>query len=372
MRFDDDQGRQFAFLESGKLVLTDLAPAHFERCDRLDLRDNLDLVELPENLHVDKLFLRGCARLKHLPDGLDVGFLSLAHCTGITSLPSGLTCSTLNLQGTRIRSLPDDLRVISRLDLTDCRDLLELPAGLRVGWLDMRPGTPTGGALILRRCTSLEFLPDGLDVCHLDVQGCTALVGWPPGAKIRVGRLIARGCSRLNSLPAPLSVSRLDVTDCANLCSLPEGLRVSSDIEIAGTGLTALPYSLHSVGLRWRGVSISPRIAFQPESITVNEILSETNAELRRVLLERFGLERFLAEAAAEVLDEDRDSGGERKLLRVPMESGEDLVCVLVICPSTSRRYILRVPPSMQTCRQAVAWTAGFDNPDDYHPLVET
>ena len=89
-------------------------------------------------------------------------------------------------------------------------------------------------------------------------------------------------------------------------------------------------------------------------------------------LLERYGLERFLSDAAAEVLDEDRDSGGERKLLRVPMEGGEDLVCVLVICPSTSRRYILRVPPSMRTCRQAVAWTAGFEDPDDYRPLVET
>jgi hypothetical protein len=26
----------------------------------------------------------------------------------------------------------------------------------------------------------------------------------------------------------------------------------------------------------------------------------------------------------------------------------------------------------MKTCRQAVAWTAGFDDPDDYRPLVET
>jgi hypothetical protein len=61
-----------------------------------------------------------------------------------------------------------------------------------------------------------------------------------------------------------------------------------------------------------------------------------------------------------------------RKLLRVPMKGDEDLVCVLVICPSTSRQYILRVPPTMRTCRQAIAWTAGFDNADDYHPLVET
>jgi len=65
------------------------------------------------------------------------------------------------------RRTPDDLRVSHRLDLTDCRELSSLPMGLRVGWTDMPRGTPTGGALILRRCTALESLPDDLDVCYL-------------------------------------------------------------------------------------------------------------------------------------------------------------------------------------------------------------
>jgi hypothetical protein len=34
--------------------------------------------------------------------------------------------------------------------------------------------------------------------------------------------------------------------------------------------------------------------------------------------------------------------------------------------------YALRVPPTMRSCRQAAAWMAGFDDPDDYRPLVET
>ena len=81
---------------------------------------------------------------------------------------------------------------------------------------------------------------------------------------------------------------------------------------------------------------------------------------------------RFLEEAHAEVLDRDRDPGGERQLLRVPLPGDEPLVCVSVFCPSTSRQYVLRVPPTTKTCRQGVAWMAGFDNPDDYRPLVET
>ena len=372
MRFHDDLGRLYAFLESGKLVLTDEASAHFERSGRLDLSDVDELVELPERLCISRLLLRGCTRLTRLPERLDVRFLSLADCTGITEFPRGLTCETLNLQRTNLHTLPVDLRVIYRLDLTDCRGLTHLPAGLRVGWLDMPRGTPTGGSLILRGCTALKFLPDGLDACLLDLRGCTSLLGWPDGAAGRVRRLIARGCSSLQFLPKWLNLTHLDVTDCRQLRTLPEGLRVSSEIEIANTSIGRLPSSLREVRLRWRGVPIDHRIAFQPETIRVQEILAESNAESRRVLLERFGLERFLTEANAEVLDEDRDIGGERKLLRVPMEGDEDLVCLLVHCPSTGGRYTLRVPPTMKTCRQAVAWTAGFDKPELYQPLIET
>jgi len=92
----------------------------------------------------------------------------------------------------------------------------------------------------------------------------------------------------------------------------------------------------------------------------------------RRVLLERVGFERFLREVEAEVVDEDTDAGGERRLLRVAMQGDEDLVCVSVKCPSTGRQYLLRVPPRTRTCHEAVAWTAGFSNPHDYKPAIET
>ena len=44
-----------------------------------------------------------------------------------------------------------------------------------------------------------------------------------------------------------------------------------------------------------------------------------------------------MTDADAEILDEDRDAGGVRKLLRVAMEGDEDLVCVLVHCPFNRR-----------------------------------
>jgi len=41
-------------------------------------------------------------------------------------------------------------------------------------------------------------------------------------------------------------------------------------------------------------------------------------------------------------------------------------------CPSTGRKYLLRVPPHIADCRAAAAWLAGFNNPDEYRPVQET
>jgi hypothetical protein len=303
-----------------------------------------------------KLILAGEA-----PEGLRVrGRLDLTN-TAAVNLPPGLRCYHLDLRGSRVRTLPEGLEVEYKLDLQDCRELVELPEGLKVG------------SLVLRGCTALRALPEGLDVYFLDVQGCTRIEGWPRRAQIRIGRLNASGCARLTSLPAGLrSLAQLDVSNCPNLRELPPGLRVSSWLDVGGSGITRLPASLAGVRLRWRGVPVNERIAFRPETITTGEILGERNAELRRVMLERIGFERFIKEVGAEVLDRDRDAGGERQLLRVNLERDEALVCVAVLCPSTGRQYLLRVPPKMRTCRQAVAWTAGFDNPSFYKPLAET
>ena len=77
------------------------------------------------------------------------------------------------------------------------------------------------------------------------------------------------------------------------------------------------------------------------------QVLGEGNAEVRRVMLERIGFDRFMQQAGAEMLDGDRDPGGPRRLLSVKLPGDEDLVCLSVRCPSTGRQYALRVPPTM-------------------------
>ena len=89
-------------------------------------------------------------------------------------------------------------------------------------------------------------------------------------------------------------------------------------------------------------------------------------------MLERMGYERFLTEVDSELMDKDHDPGGERQLMRIEIGDFEPLRLLSELCPSTGRKYLIRVPIDMETCHQAAAWIAGFDNPDDYRPEVET
>jgi hypothetical protein len=231
--------------------------------------------------------------------------------------------------------------------------------------------------LVVRGCPQLTTLPVCPKVVYLDITGCSGLCDWPASGPASLGSLLMPGCTGLHALPPWLeSVSHLNVRGCTALRELPEDLVIEEVAEIGGCNLHSLPRFYRDGRdngvIRWHGVMIDEQIACHPETLRAQDVFNCPNVEKRRVMLERMGYERFLADAHAETLDEDQDAGGPRRLLRVPLEEDEPLVCLAVHDPSTRRQYILRVPPTMQRCQQAIAWMAGFDNPDDYHPLVET
>jgi hypothetical protein len=256
---------------------------------------------------------------------------------------------------------PAYLKVNGQLNLF-CQDsLTHLPEGLEVEHL------------VLDDCEYLESLPEDMRVFVLEMSYCGKVQRFPERGPEQMALLDMRGCTGITKLPGWLKrVGQLNISGCTQLRELPEGLRVVSWLELANTSLRALPASLQGVQLRWNGVIVNEQIACHPETITAQQVLAERNAERRRVLLERLGYERFMEEAQAQVLYQDRDAGGERCLLRVPLQNDEPLVCLEVRCPSTGRQYLIRVPPTMNECHQAAAWIAGFDNPADYRPILES
>jgi hypothetical protein len=119
----------------------------------------------------------------------------------------------------------------------------------------------------------------------------------------------------------------------------------------------------------WHGVPVSERVILDPDSLTREDFLGERNIEARRIIQERMGAERFVWELAATYID----GGSQGVLYEVKLPDDPDRVAryVQVLDPSTGREYFLRVPPSVNTVDEAVAWTFGRTT-DEYHPAQET
>jgi len=279
----------------------------------------------------------------------------------LQELSATISSHDLDASGSELLSLPAGICIESRLILDDCAKLESLPTGLECG------------SISLRNCGYLNSLPEGLSTWFLDLSECRRFTSWPARGTIHRGTLRLRNCIEVRALPPWLGLlGQLDLSGCVGLAEVPDGVRVSSWIDVGGTGIASLPSSLSGAPLRWRGVPVDQRIAFHPDTLSAREILEERNAERRRVMIERMGYLRFAEDAKAKVLDKDQDPGGQRQLLCIKLKDDEPLVGLACFCPSTGRQYFLRVPPTTKTCHEAAAWIAGFDDPQLYKPVLET
>ena len=103
-------------------------------------------------------------------------------------------------------------------------------------------------------------------------------------------------------------------------------------------------------------------------------VLAEQNAELRRILIECMGADRFFSQLNATQVHSDIDRcGNPRALLRFKLNDAEVgyIQAVRVVCPTTGRVYHLGVPPTVKTCQEAVASTFKM-NFKEYAPERES
>jgi len=333
------------------------------------------LKRLPDNLTVHgDLHLAGVA-IEELPRGLKLkGSLRLANCPALRSPPEGFyVAGDLTMEGCRIESLSRDLIVGGNLRLIKMLRLREIQGGLRL----------KSGSLTCKHCPALERIGSGLEVgANVILRGCVKLKELPERLQIP-GRLCLQNCSSLEELPAGLVVGpifpppsrelALDLRGCKALSALPEDMTIRGNVDVGGSGVRTVSKRLaRQCRLLWQGVQIQPEI-LAPETLTPERILNEPNAEIRRTMMERVGLQKLLADAGADLVDEDTDAGGPRKLFRLPGSWGKAVMVFLHCrCPSSGREYLLRVPPTTSKCHAAAAWLAGFDNPDHYKPVKET
>lgn len=178
---------------------------------------------------------------------------------------------------------------------------------------------------------------------------------------------------------------------CRNVgwCWLFRDLAVVSERpEFVAEAMHARPLTHDGEGLRFRdGFSIrvsrgSPVplwIYETPHLVRPKHVERERNVEIRRILLEQMGVERYLHESGAVVASEDEigklwrreyELRSGRGIGRVPLQFVE-VINGTREADGSYRRYFLRVPPWIETARQGVAWTYGLEA-DAYREDIRT
>ncbi|MEG4580668.1 leucine-rich repeat domain-containing protein [Microcoleus sp. MON1_C5] len=154
------------------------------------------------------------------------------------------------------------------------------------------------------------------------------------------------------------------------ICDRPLHLRFDAENRLHAEGEPAIAfadgYSLyfhHGVKLPEKYGRVHPD-RWQPEWL-----LSEENAELRRLLIQRIGYDRICQELAVTELD----SWQEYTLLSIEFEDDFDnegnakpVYLLKMTCPSTGFIHALRVPPDVRSAKEAIRWVNWDIDPEEF------
>lgn len=156
------------------------------------------------------------------------------------------------------------------------------------------------------------------------------------------------------------------------VCKHPQEIHVDERARLHNPHGAALVFGNGQQLYAWRGRIVPEVFIEQQRFINPMVIDLQRNSEVRRIMIEIYGWERYLRKSHARKIHKDEFG----TLYRKEIASDEPIVAVEVFNSTpepdgTRKRYLLRVPPNTQTARQAVAWTFGFDEAD-YNPKFET
>ena len=140
------------------------------------------------------------------------------------------------------------------------------------------------------------------------------------------------------------------------------------------------------------GVVVPERVIMLPETITAAEITAEPNVEIRRVMIERLGYEKYATDTNLKLIDScpaNHPLKGLRTARLLRDSSDLYLLDMLNSTPEpdgTTKRYLLAIDPTCyngragRECLAAMASTWRresdmsliFDRPEDYSPMAES
>ena len=111
----------------------------------------------------------------------------------------------------------------------------------------------------------------------------------------------------------------------------------------------------------WRDMPVPWQLVLDPEAFLPDEIIAEPHREIKRVMIERIGMGRFLSAVGAEPVHSDETGD----LYRIETPDDDPMVVVEIKdsarADGSQRPVFLHVLPRIQRAREAVAWTFQVD-----------
>ncbi len=141
------------------------------------------------------------------------------------------------------------------------------------------------------------------------------------------------------------------------VCSRPIKLSFDAGERLHAEGEFSVLYA-DGYGLYFHhGVALPKKYGqVKPENWASTWLLDETNAELRRILIQGIGYDRICRELHAS----EMDVWQEYTLLKlnelVDDIDGQSICLLKMVCPSTNFIHAIRVPPNVQSAREAIRW----------------
>jgi internalin A len=148
------------------------------------------------------------------------------------------------------------------------------------------------------------------------------------------------------------------------VCDRPRILSFDNQQRLHAEGSPALQFADGWGVYAYHGVRLPEKYGKAlPNQWQAQWLLEEQNAELRRVLIQGIGYARIVEELHAIELD----SWQEYTLIKIDSRVDiEPIYLVKMTCPSTGYIHALRVPPDLQSAREAITWVNWGVEPEEF------
>ncbi|WP_287325493.1 DUF6745 domain-containing protein [Okeania sp. SIO1F9] len=149
------------------------------------------------------------------------------------------------------------------------------------------------------------------------------------------------------------------------ICDRPRKLFLDDEYRPHAEGTPAIEfadgYSLYAN----HGVRLPEEYGiFSPQKWEAKWLLSTKNAELRRVLIQEIGYEKICQDLQTLEID----TWQEYTLLRIDDDADIEPILILkMICPSTGNIHTLRVPPDINSAKEAISWVNWGIYPEEFY-----